>query len=238
MLEMHQVSKVNRRGMVEAHPARLLDLDAKTKESVAINGHSGFGKTAFLNIPGPLQPFGSGEFMLDGLAAEDISDRQGTTLRRGKSGVIFQGFTLIAELDLVGNCAVPLRYCGISGEQRRRRVETALDHVGLGTRTRHYPLALSGGQSQGAANARGLCDEPGVLPVDEHTGNLDSHMAWGILELIEQVEALGPAVVVVTHEAELVARAQRDVHFVDGIATVMARRRESLTTTAREHLLS
>ncbi|WP_369981502.1 ABC transporter ATP-binding protein [Xanthomonas bundabergensis] len=222
MLEMRQVSKVYRTEMVETHALRLLDLHVRKGEFVAVTGPSGSGKTTFLNIAGLLETFGGGEFRLDGVDVKGMSDSQRSKLRNEKIGFIFQGFNLIADLDLFDNCDVPLRYRGMGAKERKLRIEAALDQVGLASRMHHYPAELSGGQQQRAAIARALAGSPGLLLADEPTGNLDTQMAQSILELIEQINAQGTTVIMVTHDSELAARAPRNVHIVDGIATDMS----------------
>jgi putative ABC transport system ATP-binding protein len=140
-------------------------------------------------------------------------------MRNRKIGFIFQSFNLIPDLNLFDNADVPLRYRGMSAAERRERIENALTQVGLGSRMKHYPAELSGGQQQRAAIARALAGSPRLLLADEPTGNLDSQMARGVMELLEEINASGTTIVMVTHDPELAARAQRNVHIVDGMAT-------------------
>ena len=140
-------------------------------------------------------------------------------LRNQMMGFIFQGFNLIPDLNLFDNVDVPLRYRGLPSADRKARIEKALAQVGLASRMRHYPAELSGGQQQRVAIARALAGEPKLLLADEPTGNLDSQMARGVMELLEQINADGTTIVMVTHDPELAARAQRNVHIVDGVAT-------------------
>ncbi|MHC9084369.1 ABC transporter ATP-binding protein [Luteimonas sp. RIT-PG2_3] len=219
MLDMRQVTKVYRTELVETHALRSLDLHVREGEFVAVTGPSGSGKTTFLNIAGLLETFTGGEFVLDGESVKDLSDDTRSKLRNRKIGFIFQGFNLIPDLNLFDNCDVPLRYRGMPAAERRQRIEDALAQVGLASRMRHYPAELSGGQQQRAAIARALAGTPRLLLADEPTGNLDSQMARSVLELLEDINARGTTIVMVTHDAELAARAQRNVHIVDGMAT-------------------
>ncbi|HRN60564.1 MAG TPA: ATP-binding cassette domain-containing protein, partial [Chiayiivirga sp.] len=130
---------------------------------------------------------------------------------------------LIPDLNLFDNVDVPLRYRGMGAAERRQRIEKALTDVGLGSRMKHYPAELSGGQQQRAAIARALAGDPRLLLADEPTGNLDSQMARSVMELLEDINARGTTIVMVTHDAELAARAQRNVHIVDGMATDLQR---------------
>ncbi|WP_372016143.1 ABC transporter ATP-binding protein [Pseudoxanthomonas sp. 10H] len=219
MLEMRQVSKIYRTAMVETHALRSLDLHVREGEFVAVTGPSGSGKTTFLNIAGLLETFTEGDYFLDGENVRGMSDDARSRLRNHKIGFIFQGFNLIPDLNLFDNVDVPLRYRGLPAADRRARIEKALAQVGLASRMKHYPAELSGGQQQRVAIARALAGEPKLLLADEPTGNLDSQMARGVMELLEQINAAGTTIVMVTHDPELAARAQRNVHIVDGVAT-------------------
>ena len=219
MLEMRQVSKIYRTSMVETHALRSLDLHVREGEFVAVTGPSGSGKTTFLNIAGLLETFTEGDYLLDGENVRGMSDDARSRLRNHKIGFIFQGFNLIPDLNLFDNVDVPLRYRGLPSADRKARIEKALAQVGLASRMRHFPAELSGGQQQRVAIARALAGEPKLLLADEPTGNLDSQMARGVMELLEQINADGTTIVMVTHDPELAARAQRNVHIVDGVAT-------------------
>ncbi len=223
MLEMRQVSKVYRTEQVETHALRALDLHVKEGEFVAVTGPSGSGKTTFLNIAGLLETFTSGTYLLDGEDVSHLGDDARSRLRNRKIGFIFQGFNLIPDLNLFDNVDVPLRYRGMPAAERRQRIEKALADVGLGSRMKHYPAELSGGQQQRAAIARALAGSPRLLLADEPTGNLDTQMARGVMELLEEINRAGTTIVMVTHDPELAARAQRNVHIVDGQATDLAR---------------
>ncbi|WP_256645748.1 ABC transporter ATP-binding protein [Thermomonas paludicola] len=219
MLDMRQVTKVYRTDLVETHALRSLDLRVADGEFVAVTGPSGSGKTTFLNIAGLLEEFTGGDYMLDGVNVKGLDDNARSKLRNEKLGFIFQGFNLIPDLNLFDNCDVPLRYRGMPAGERKLRIEDALGMVGLGSRMKHFPAELSGGQQQRAAIARALAGSPRLLLADEPTGNLDSQMARSVLELLEDINQQGTTIVMVTHDPELAARAQRNVHIVDGMAT-------------------
>ena len=219
MLDMRQVAKVYRTELVETHAPRSLDLQVAEGEFVAVTGPSGSGKTTFLNIAGLLEEFTGGDYVLDGVDVKGLDDNARSRLRNEKIGFIFQGFNLIPDLNLFDNCDVPLRYRGMSAAERKLRIEDALGMVGLGSRMKHYPAELSGGQQQRAAIARALAGSPRLLLADEPTGNLDSQMARSVMELLEDINQQGTTIVMVTHDPELAARAQRNVHIVDGMAT-------------------
>ncbi|QNP41633.1 ABC transporter ATP-binding protein [Lysobacter solisilvae (ex Woo and Kim 2020)] len=219
MLHMQAVTKVYRTELVETHALRSLDLHVREGEFVAVTGPSGSGKTTFLNIAGLLEEFTGGTYTLDGHDVRGLSDDARSKLRNHKIGFIFQSFNLIPDLNLFDNVDVPLRYRGFAAAERKQRIEQALGQVGLGSRMKHYPAELSGGQQQRAAIARALAGTPRLLLADEPTGNLDSQMARGVMELLEEINAAGTTIVMVTHDPELAARAQRNVHIVDGMAT-------------------
>ena len=219
MLKMTNLSKVYRTEMIETHALRGFDIHVREGEFVAVTGPSGSGKTTFLNIAGLLEEFSDGEFLLDGVNVRGLNDNQRSRLRNEKIGFVFQGFNLIPDLNLFDNVDVPLRYRGFNAADRRLRIENALQQVGLASRMKHYPAELSGGQQQRVAIARALAGDPKLLLADEPTGNLDSQMARGVLELIEEINARGTTIIMVTHDPELAARAQRNVHIVDGQVT-------------------
>jgi putative ABC transport system ATP-binding protein len=218
MLQMKSVSKVYRTAMVETHALRELDLHVRDGEFVAVTGPSGSGKTTFLNIAGLLEELTGGDYHLDGVSVGKLDDRARSKLRNEKIGFVFQSFNLIPDLDLFDNVDVPLRYRGLTRGERRRRIEGALDRVGLRSRMRHYPAELSGGQQQRVAVARAIAGDPRLLLADEPTGNLDSQMAREVMHLLEDLHAKGTTVVIVTHDPELARRAPRNIHIVDGVA--------------------
>ncbi|MGE3730311.1 MAG: ABC transporter ATP-binding protein, partial [Lysobacterales bacterium] len=219
MLKMTRLSKIYRTQMIETHALRGFDIHVREGEFVAVTGPSGSGKTTFLNIAGLLEDFSNGSYLLDGVDVSGMDDNARSRLRNEKLGFIFQGFNLIPDLNLFDNVDVPLRYRGFAAAERRHRIERALEQVGLASRMRHYPAELSGGQQQRVAIARALAGTPRLLLADEPTGNLDSAMARSVLELLEAINEQGTTIVMVTHDPELAARAQRNVHIVDGQVT-------------------
>src|SRR4051812_19198073 len=223
MFQMRDVSKVYRTEVVETHALRDLSLEVRAGEFVAVTGPSGSGKTTFLNIAGLLEELTGGEYLLDGVDVKGLNDHARSKLRNEKLGFVFQSFNLIPDLDLFDNVDVPLRYRGFSRGERKKRIESALERVGLASRTRHFPAELSGGQQQRVAIARAIAGDPKLLLADEPTGNLDSQMAREVMQLLEDLNAQGTVVVIVTHDPEIAARAQRNVHIVDGVATDLER---------------
>jgi putative ABC transport system ATP-binding protein len=228
MLRMQNLSKVYRTHMIETHALRGFEIDVKQGEFVTVTGPSGSGKTSFLNIAGLLEDFTSGEYILDGINVKGMDDNARSRLRNEKLGFIFQGFNLIPDLNLFDNVDVPLRYRGFNAAERKERIEDALSKVGLASRMRHYPAELSGGQQQRVAIARALAGSPKLLLADEPTGNLDTQMARGVMELLEQINAEGTTILMVTHDPELAQRTQRNVHIIDGQVSDLVRKAPSL----------
>ena len=216
MLRMQNLSKIYRTHMIETHALRGFEIHVKQGEFVTVTGPSGSGKTSFLNIAGLLEEFTDGEYILDGVNVKGMNDNARSRLRNEKLGFIFQGFNLIPDLSLFDNVDVPLRYRGFNSAERRERIEDALAKVGLASRMKHYPAELSGGQQQRVAIARALAGSPKLLLADEPTGNLDTQMARGVMELLEDINAQGTTILMVTHDPELALRSQRNVHIIDG----------------------
>ncbi len=216
MLQMEKLQKVYRTEMVETYALRDLNLTVREGEFVAVTGPSGSGKTTFLTIAGLLEAFSAGTYKLDGIDVSRMGDAERSRIRNQKIGFIFQAFNLIPDLNVLDNIEVPLRYRGMGGVERRKRAADALARVGLSARGKHYPAELSGGQQQRVAIARALAGEPRLLLADEPTGNLDSAMARSVMELLEELHRDGATIVMVTHDPQLAARAQRNVHVIDG----------------------
>ncbi len=228
MLRMNNLSKVYRTHMIETHALRGFEIDVKQGEFVTVTGPSGSGKTSFLNIAGLLEDFTSGDYILDGINVKGMDDNARSRLRNEKLGFIFQGFNLIPDLNLFDNVDVPLRYRGFNAAERKERIEDALTKVGLASRMRHFPAELSGGQQQRVAIARALAGSPKLLLADEPTGNLDTQMARGVMELLEEINAEGTTILMVTHDPELAQRTQRNVHIIDGQVSDLVRKTPSL----------
>ena len=216
MLKMTHLSKVYRTEVVETYALRDFSIHVKEGEFVAVTGPSGSGKTTFLTIAGLLEEFTGGQYQLDGADVHGLNDNQRSRLRNQKIGFIFQSFNLIPDLNVFDNVDVPLRYRRLPGAERRKRINESLERVGLSARAKHYPAELSGGQQQRVAIARALAGGPRLLLADEPTGNLDSQMARGVMQLLEELHRDGATIVMVTHDPELAARAQREVRIVDG----------------------
>jgi len=213
---MQNISKIYRTETVETHALREFSLEVDEGEFVSVTGPSGSGKTTFLNIAGLLEDFTDGVFKLDGKNVAGLNDTQRSRMRNEKIGFIFQSFNLIPELDIFDNVDVPLRYRGFDRAERKKRIDHVIDMVGLASRSKSLPSQLSGGQQQRVAIARALAGEPRFLLADEPTGNLDSEMAESVMQLLEQINGNGTTIIMVTHEPNLAARAQRNIFVRDG----------------------
>ena len=216
MLCMKNVSKVYRTESIETHALSEFSLTVNEGEFVSVTGPSGSGKTTFLNIAGLLEESTGGTYELDGSDVSRLNDRDRSQVRNEKIGFIFQSFNLIPELNVFDNVDVPLRYRRFNAAERRERIERVIDIVGLGTRMQHLPSQLSGGQQQRVAIARALAGEPRFLLADEPTGNLDSHMASSVMDLLTEINENGTTIIIVTHEPSLAERARRNIHVRDG----------------------
>jgi putative ABC transport system ATP-binding protein len=185
-------------------------------EFVAIMGSSGSGKTTLMNILGCLDAPTAGRYRLDGVDVRDIGDDDLADLRNRKIGFVFQSFNLVPRTSALANVELPLSYAGVARAERRRRATAALDAVGLHDRLDHEPSELSGGQQQRAAVARAIVTNPSLILADEPTGNLDSHSTDEVLGVFARLHAEGRTIVLITHEPEIAARAQRLVRLADG----------------------
>ena len=215
MLKMQNICKIYRTDVIETYALRDFSVDIQAGEFVAVTGPSGSGKTTFLNVAGLLETFETGTYELDGHDVSHLSDNARSRLRNDKIGFIFQNFNLIPDLDIYDNVDVPLRYRRMKTAERRERITSALELVGLSSRVTHVPSQLSGGQQQRVAIARALAGDPTFLLADEPTGNLDSLMARQIMELLQQINEMGTTIVLVTHDPELASRARRNIHIVE-----------------------
>jgi putative ABC transport system ATP-binding protein len=204
-------------GGVVVHALRGVSLDFAMGDFVAIMGASGSGKSTLLNLLGCLDRATSGRYLLAGQDVSRLDDDRLSEIRSRHLGFIFQSYNLIPQLTVVENIELPLYYQGnVSADARRQCVRMA-GMVGLGDRLAHRPYQLSGGQQQRVAIARALVNNPQVILADEPTGNLDSATGEEIMELLEELNRAGKTIIMVTHEADIAARAHRIVHLKDGL---------------------
>ncbi len=216
MIELEGVSRTFEVGGQPVHALRTIDLTIAAGEYAAIMGPSGSGKSTLLHILGLLDRPDSGHYRLDGLETTEISEERRAQLRRDRIGFVFQSFHLIPRLSAAENVELPLILAGLAPAQRRERVTRILAAVGLADRAHHRPDQLSGGQRQRVAIARATILEPGLILADEPTGNLDRASGREVMETLESLNAQGLTLLIVTHDAELGARAQRRIRMDDG----------------------
>jgi len=219
MLVMKNISRIYRNDTIQTHALRDFSLTVEQGEFVAVTGPSGSGKSTFLNVSGLLDSFDQGEYSLDGVSVKGMNDDQLSKLRNEKIGFIFQNYNLIPDYSIFDNVDMPLRYRGFSADERKRRVEQALEKVGLAARLDYLPSQLSGGQQQRVAIARALAGEPKILLADEPTGNLDSLMARQVMELLHQLNQEGTTIMMVPHDPDQAREVNRSVQIVDGQIT-------------------
>jgi len=206
-----------RMGNTEIHALRGVDLVVRQGEYVAIMGPSGCGKSTLMNLLGCLDTPDEGRYRLGGRPVSELSDRELAGVRNRDIGFVFQAFALLPRQSALANVEMPLVYAGVAAAERRRRAREALAQVGLADRALHRPAELSGGQRQRVAIARALVTAPKLLLADEPTGNLDSVTGGEILALFDDLHRAGNTLVLVTHEAEVAARAGRTILLRDGL---------------------
>ena len=216
LIRLQGVSKVFFTDEVETHALSGVNLEIRDGEYVAISGPSGCGKSTLLSILGLLDTPTEGVYLLNGESVEDLKARQRARIRNRQIGFIFQAFNLIGDLTSFENVELPLTYRGMPASERRKRVEEALERVGMAHRMKHYPSQLSGGQQQRVAVARALGGDPSVLLADEPTGNLDSKNGTAVMELLRDVHQSGATICMVTHDPRFEAYAERVVRLFDG----------------------
>lgn len=220
VVQMQSVTKVYRSGSgartVEVHALSGVDLVIGQGEYVALMGPSGSGKSTLMHIIGLLDSPTAGEYCLSGEPVRGLGEAELARIRNQRVGFVFQAFFLLPRHTALHNVALPLVYRGISATERIRRARQALEAVGLGDRLDHLPSELSGGQKQRVAIARALVQEPDLLLADEPTGNLDSKSSDEIMEIFAELHRQAKTIVVVTHDPEVGARAQRIVRLRDG----------------------
>lgn len=216
MIALEDVKKTYQMGDTAVHALDGVTLGIARGEFVAITGPSGSGKSTLMNILGCLDRPSSGSYRLDGSEVAELNDDQLATTRNRKIGFVFQSFNLLPRISAQKNIELPLVYAGISDDERRARAENVLRGVGLLERKDHRPNELSGGQRQRVAIARALVTDPAILIADEPTGNLDSKSSNEIMEIFCGLHQQERTIIMVTHEADIAAYAQRVIHVRDG----------------------
>jgi putative ABC transport system ATP-binding protein len=216
LLHLEGVTKVFLTDEVETHALSNVHMTVHQGEWVAIVGPSGSGKTTLLAILGLLDTPSSGNYLLDGRPVSGLSASQRAWVRNRQIGFIFQSFNLIGDLTVFENVELPLTYRGMPAVERKRRVESALERVGMAHRRKHLPGQLSGGQQQRVAVARAVAGDPLLLLADEPTGNLDSKNGQAVMELLRELHAGGATLCMVTHDLGHAKLATRSVSLFDG----------------------
>ena len=216
ILRLEDVGKTYRSGSLEVAAVRGVTLTVREGEFVSVMGPSGSGKSTLMHIIGCLDTPTTGSYHL---AGEDVSTMRESALadvRNRRIGFVFQQFNLLSTMSAWRNVELPLVYAGLPRAERKRRAIDALTRVGLADRVDHRPGELSGGQQQRVSVARALVTDPQLILADEPTGNLDSAATADVLDLFEELQAQGRTIVLITHEHDVSARAQREVHMRDG----------------------
>jgi putative ABC transport system ATP-binding protein len=216
LIKLRDVSKVFYTDEVETHALADVHLDILRGEYVAMEGPSGSGKTTLLSILGLLDSPTSGSYQLGPDAVANLTAAERAMLRNRHIGFIFQSFNLIGDLTVYENVELPLTYRGMSADERKKRVEAALERVGMAHRRRHMPSQLSGGQQQRVAVARAVAGDPLILLADEPTGNLDSRNGDAVMALLQELHKQGATICMVTHNPEYAKQATRTINLFDG----------------------
>ena len=216
VISLDAVTKTYQVGEIAVHALRGVTTTIERGEYVAIVGQSGSGKSTLMNILGCLDSPSTGTYFLNGMNVLDADQDDLSDLRNREIGFVFQSFNLIARTRAVTNVELPLAYAGLRRGERRRRALAALEEVGLGQRTGHLPSELSGGQQQRVAIARALVTNPAIILADEPTGNLDTASTQEVMEIFEGLTDEGRTIILITHEPEVAAHADRVIHVTDG----------------------
>ena len=221
LIKTSELTKTYTMGEFKVHALRGVDMEISTGEFIAIMGASGSGKTTFMNLLGCLDHPSSGSYMLDGIEVHSISDTEITKIRNQKIGYVFQSFYLLPRTTALENTELPLLYCNkdcakMTHHQRHEKALGALRKVGIEDRKSHFPNQLSGGQQQRVAIARAIVNDPVFILADEPTGNLDSRTSLEVMAVFQQLHKEGKTIVLVTHEQDIAAYAERWITFRDG----------------------
>src|SRR5271154_2628213 len=216
LIKMEGVKKVFLTDEVETHALEEIHLEIKKGTYISIAGPSGCGKSTLLSILGLLDSPSDGSYMLNGQPVGKLTISERTRIRNREIGFIFQAFNLIGDLTVYENVELPLTYRGMPSAERKRRVQEALERVGMSHRMKHYPSQLSGGQQQRVAVARALSGDPLILLADEPTGNLDSANGEAVMNLLRELHAAGSTICMVTHDPRYAEFADRTIRLFDG----------------------
>jgi putative ABC transport system ATP-binding protein len=216
LIHLEDVTKVFLTDEIETHALSSITLDIQPGEYVSIAGPSGCGKSTLLSILGLLDTPSKGEYILNGRPVDQLKHSERARIRNREIGFIFQSFNLIGDLTVFENVELPLTYRGMGTNERKARVNEALERVGMAYRAKHLPSQLSGGQQQRVAVARALGGNPLILLADEPTGNLDSKNGESVMALLKDLHMQGATICMVTHDPRYAELASRTVHLFDG----------------------
>lgn len=216
LIRVENLHKVFFTEEVETHALSGVHLEIQKGEYISVAGPSGCGKSTLLSILGLLDSPTEGNYQLGGKPVADLSASQRARIRNREVGFIFQSFNLIGDLTVFENVELPLTYRGMPSAERKKRVQEALERVGMSHRMKHYPSQLSGGQQQRVAVARAVVGEPSILLADEPTGNLDSTNGEAVMALLDELHREGATICMVTHDPRYARHAERTVHLFDG----------------------
>lgn len=216
LIHLDSITKVFYTDEVETHALSGIHLQITRGEYVSIAGPSGCGKSTLLSILGLLDSPTEGSYTLNGQPVANLGMAERARIRNREVGFIFQSFNLIGDLTVYENVELPLTYRGMSGVERKERVNEALEKVGMAHRVKHYPSQLSGGQQQRVAVARALGGKPSILLADEPTGNLDSKNGDAVMQLLRDLHQDGATICMVTHDTRFARHAERTIHLFDG----------------------
>lgn len=217
MIVLKGIHKSYHSGKTDLHVLKGIDLVVDKGEMVSIMGASGSGKSTLLNVLGILDKYDSGEYYLDGININHLSEKEEAFYRNRKLGFVFQDASLIPYKNALENVALPLYYQNISKKKRNKEALEYLNRVGLKAWVHHLPSELSGGQRQRVAIARALICNPQVILADEPTGQLDSVTSLEIIELLKEINNEGITLIIITHEHDIAERTNRIIHIKDGI---------------------
>ncbi|MBP7273903.1 MAG: ABC transporter ATP-binding protein [Saprospiraceae bacterium] len=217
MIETKELAKSYVMGTEIIHALKSVSMTIQKNEYVALMGPSGSGKSTLMNLLGCLDTPSGGEYWLNNINVSKMTDNELAAVRNKQIGFVFQTFNLLPRMSSLENVALPLVYAGMNKKQRLEKAQAAMESVGLGDRMHHKPNELSGGQRQRVAIARALVNDPAIILADEPTGNLDTKTSYDIMRIFEEIHKNGNTVILVTHEPDIAAYANRIIRLRDGL---------------------